>query len=395
MKTSLKIIVFLISGNVFLFSVEGAKPRPANAECRSTPVNQTAYLGGSATIVCNYPSTEENKIKHFYKEAESNRPIVIESWQPLTRKGRFSLENSRDRGVYTVNITSLTRSDAGKYVCAVRNDEHTACLTEIHLQVLSWDDINPKKISGVTSKNAYINCSYTDKHAGNEKFLCKGENPANCTKLIHTTEHDRNVVEGRFDIRDSPRSKYFYVYIKNLTKSDSGTYWCGFEETLQHDSYTKIQLTVAENTKSVSSRGKDQGVETRDSGTDKDKKPRKKPRKLALVLVVGILLCISLLTITVIMLCRQRLTCKRDERPEQTTNPGPNTEGENGDHNYEEIVFESQPARPLPSVYATVNAPADLLPEKNTPPDVNTTQAADPPAPVSIVYSTVKIPEEQ
>uniref|UniRef100_A0A672HJA1 Immunoglobulin V-set domain-containing protein n=1 Tax=Salarias fasciatus TaxID=181472 RepID=A0A672HJA1_SALFA len=84
--------------------------------------------------------------------------------------------------------------------------------------------------------------------------------------LIHTTEHDRNVVEGRFDIRDSPRSKYFYVYIKNLTKSDSGTYWCGFGETLQHDSYTKIQLTVSEYTQPLCVRRMD--TFTQSDGTD-------------------------------------------------------------------------------------------------------------------------------
>uniref|UniRef100_A0A672I0L5 Immunoglobulin domain-containing protein n=1 Tax=Salarias fasciatus TaxID=181472 RepID=A0A672I0L5_SALFA len=185
---------------------------------------------------------------------------------------------------------------------------------------------------------------------GSVSFQCSHRLAWGYNKYFCVDPCESSSIEGRFDIRDSPRSKYFYVYIKNLTKSDSGTYWCGFEETLQHDSYTKIQLTVgdhfktfsfssltvktpasfgssffllvtgstsmvcshrppadlpmfgtvmfiivpfifhhisshsqtAENTKSVSSRGKDQGVETRDSGTDKDKKPRKKPRKLAL-----------------------------------------------------------------------------------------------------------------
>uniref|UniRef100_A0A8D3DI03 Immunoglobulin domain-containing protein n=1 Tax=Scophthalmus maximus TaxID=52904 RepID=A0A8D3DI03_SCOMX len=77
-----------------------------------------------------------------------------------------------------------------------------------------------------------INCTYPREEEGPIKYFCRqnedGENPFNCSELIHTEEGEIDATEGRLYIRDSKRSKYFYVNINNLRTSDSGTYWCSF-----------------------------------------------------------------------------------------------------------------------------------------------------------------------
>lgn len=107
-----------------------------------------------------------------------------------------------------------------------------------------WDDVKPIEILGVTGKNAQIMCFYSDSHKDKDKFLCKGGNPFNCEELINKRKEDSG---GRFTIRDNLRLKYFYVYIKNLSIADSGTYWCS-DKTFQHAGYTKIHLSVGEYT---------------------------------------------------------------------------------------------------------------------------------------------------
>ena len=98
-----------------------------------------------------------------------------------------------------------------------------------------------------TGETVQIKCSYPENHEHNEKFLCKGETPVDCKKLIQTKGQDRHGSEGRFAIRDNQRVKYFYVTIKNVNTDDSGTYWCG-SDTSQRAKSRKILLSVGEYT---------------------------------------------------------------------------------------------------------------------------------------------------
>lgn len=95
-------------------------------------------------------------------------------------------------------------------------------------------------------------CHYPESHVNNTKHLCKGENPFNCSELIHTEEGEIDATEGRLYIRDSKRSKYFYVNINNLRTSDSGTYWCSFGRGRCNDGYTRTDLFVGEHTENMS-----------------------------------------------------------------------------------------------------------------------------------------------
>ncbi|XP_069570664.1 CMRF35-like molecule 8 [Brachyistius frenatus] len=290
------------------------------------------------------------------------------------------------------------------------NESYIACLTEIHLHILNWDDVTTMHFTYPASKTAVITCNYSLANADNGKFLCKGENPLDCKKLIHTTER---AVKGKFDIKDNKRLRYFNVHIANLGRDDSGTYWCGSGRTEQRDQYTKIHLSVAEthvrtkksdaklrkrkeesqqelseedsneerNEESNEERNGEPDEE-RNGEPDEERNGEPSPNKPNVGLIAGIVVGLAVVMAVVIVLIlykRPPACCAAGGSSEQSTNTGHPTERNIGDNQYEEINLQNQPASSLPSVYATVNAPVDPLhyasvsfqKDGNAPPDAN------------------------
>lgn len=127
------------------------------------PVNQTTFLGASATINCNYTRVKESGIKSFCREdASSYCNNLISSYDSnYTRLDRFSLRDDKQQRVYTVIISALTQQDAGKYQCSIKSGTSTSCLTEIHLYILSeyWSDFWFNVIIILVNENTFISCS--------------------------------------------------------------------------------------------------------------------------------------------------------------------------------------------------------------------------------------------
>ncbi|XP_054460800.1 CMRF35-like molecule 5 isoform X2 [Anoplopoma fimbria] len=160
------------------------------------------------------------------------------------------------------------------------------------------DDITPVALNHRMGETAQIECTYPDSHENYEKFLCKGENPSNCDQLISTTAEERNVLKGRFDIRDNKRKKYFYVYINNLSTGDSGPYWCGSTRTGEHVGYTKFLLYVEDQ----KTRRLDlPALQTTESPTTR------KVLHTDLIAVVVVSLPLLLILVLVFILCKHRL----------------------------------------------------------------------------------------
>ncbi|KAM7393926.1 hypothetical protein PAMP_020760 [Pampus punctatissimus] len=346
MRISLKVTICFLTASVSLLAVTGNKGGHGNIICKynedekhhvslqfhaetyfnslagdDMPEEQTAHVGGSVTINCNYSRAKEHNIKYFCKYENLNCSILIQMHNSnYTKLHRFTLTDNKQQRVYTVTISNLTPADAGIYVCATESSINTACLNEVQLHILND---KAKELLCDTGNTLYVQCFYPDSLENVEKFLCKGENPFNCEVLIHTTEQPK----GRFTIRDNKRLKYFYVYIKNLSLADSGTYWCSSDRTLLHGGHAKIHLSV--------------GV------------------------IVGVVMSVVLLVIAtvVLILCKRKLKTQ-GRLSELRTNAGNNTEENHGDHHYDEIQLRIQQANSgntLPSIYATVNAPADQL----------------------------------
>ncbi|XP_051241958.1 polymeric immunoglobulin receptor-like isoform X2 [Dicentrarchus labrax] len=430
MVISLKVIFFLMTASVSVLFVTGNKGGPVSVTCVNTPVTQTAHPGDSVTISCKYPAEEkqqENIVRHFCREdGNPNCTNLISTYTAnYTKLDRFSLTDDKQRGVYTVTISTVTQDDTGRYRCAIERKKSVACLTEIHLFIFNITSVERTYDTGDTVK---IHCNYPDNHENNEKFLCKGESPLNCEELIHTTQLNRDVVKVKFNIRDNKRLKYFYVTIKNVSTADSGTYWCASNRSWQDAEYIKILLTVAERSIKTKDRKpaprqdrphedganneeenyKKDEYEYEDEeenymkGGDKDNKgAHSSDQGIEIGSVVGCL-AVILILVVVLLLFRHKLPwakvcCTAGGSSEQRTN---NTEENHGDPHYEEIHIQNQEASSgvvLPSVYATVNPPADQLHyasvdfQKDAHPKNGSSKT---PAAEQTLYSTVMKPGE-
>uniref|UniRef100_A0A8C7JJ15 Immunoglobulin domain-containing protein n=1 Tax=Oncorhynchus kisutch TaxID=8019 RepID=A0A8C7JJ15_ONCKI len=197
-------------------------------DCCEKSVTETAFLGGEATIRCNYPEDHKDDIKYFCKEdSESdceNKISDIDHEKPR----RYSLSKRRRERFYTVTISDLTEDDTGTYWCGVETSR-----TEQHYITL------------ITQ----VNCSYlfdkTD-HKKNEKFFCKGDLPLTCEDKVTATKRNIIIRNKRFSLRDNSEKTNFTVHIKMMRPEDSGTYWCGSDRRWRPADYTRFILSVGE-----------------------------------------------------------------------------------------------------------------------------------------------------
>ncbi|XP_036804881.1 cell wall protein DAN4-like [Oncorhynchus mykiss] len=86
-----------------------------------------------------------------------------------------------------------------------------------------------------------VGCSFT-LAGNNNKYFCKGT--CSGRDILVETKGSKNVSQDRYSIEDKGDG-VFYVTIKNLMKSDSGTYWCGVERTIK-DTFQEVNLTVTD-----------------------------------------------------------------------------------------------------------------------------------------------------
>ncbi|KAK6300994.1 hypothetical protein J4Q44_G00290920 [Coregonus suidteri] len=102
------------------------------------------------------------------------------------------------------------------------------------------------KVTGVVGGKVTIRCSHADKWFGksNDKYFF-GKKCDSYNDILVQTQKNKNYMErGRYAIHDN-RDGDFTVTIKNLMKSDSGTYWCGVDRSIK-DSYQEVHLTVTD-----------------------------------------------------------------------------------------------------------------------------------------------------
>ena len=76
----------------------------------------------------------------------------------------------------------------------------------------------------------------------NNKYFCKGT--CSGRDILVETKRSKTVSQGRYSIEDKGDG-VLYVTIKNLMKSDSGTYWCGVER-YGLDTYQEVNLAVTD-----------------------------------------------------------------------------------------------------------------------------------------------------
>ncbi|KAK6301002.1 hypothetical protein J4Q44_G00291000, partial [Coregonus suidteri] len=103
-------------------------------DCCEKSVTETVYLGGEATISCNYPEGREYSTKYFCKEQDR---FICNSMNSNNNK----MYDNRTEKFYSVTISDLTEDDTGTYWCGVetgkRKESYIALITQVKLRVIS------------------------------------------------------------------------------------------------------------------------------------------------------------------------------------------------------------------------------------------------------------------
>ncbi|XP_069570666.1 CMRF35-like molecule 7 isoform X1 [Brachyistius frenatus] len=97
-------------------------------------------------------------------------------------------------------------------------------------------------VTGLEGDKIRIECSHSNAFY-NVKYFCKGE-CKNEDVLITSRETEK----GKYRITD--KGNTFFVTISDLTKEDSGMYWCGIERT-GLDTYNEVFLLIADSNGAV------------------------------------------------------------------------------------------------------------------------------------------------
>uniref|UniRef100_A0A096MFF9 Ig-like domain-containing protein n=1 Tax=Poecilia formosa TaxID=48698 RepID=A0A096MFF9_POEFO len=132
-------IVWLLTVSGDLFVEEENDEAPLNTAGDSATVEQTARPGESVSITCKYSQATENGIKHFCR-GDGNfswTKMISAQHSNYTKREKISLSVDKQRGLFEVNIFTVTQEDSGKYRCALEENDIITCLQEVVLHVLN------------------------------------------------------------------------------------------------------------------------------------------------------------------------------------------------------------------------------------------------------------------
>ncbi|KAF3844159.1 hypothetical protein F7725_016207 [Dissostichus mawsoni] len=192
----------------------------------------------SASFSCTYEPENKDSEKYFCRGNQPSRCLqnaLITS--PEQQNGRFRLTDDKASRRFTLTIPSLTKQDAGSYLCGVHRNTDLDLFEAFELAVQGWCCVKTNKLKGIVGHPVTMHCPYPPQHRDNRKFLCKGYNRNNCRDMVNT--------QSRFTLQDDVSSSSFSVMITELKAEDSGTYWCGSDSQWNVGNYVKIQLSAA------------------------------------------------------------------------------------------------------------------------------------------------------
>ncbi|XP_030047693.1 CMRF35-like molecule 6 [Microcaecilia unicolor] len=107
----------------------------------------------------------------------------------------------------------------------------------------SWDLQCPGEVRGLLGESLSLQCQYDNYYSTYNKYWCKGETWKSCIKVIETTFNNTKVMD-RVSLRDDSIAMTLTVTMEQLTKEDSGMYWCGIDKPRLIDSGHLVIMTV-------------------------------------------------------------------------------------------------------------------------------------------------------
>ncbi|XP_046712601.1 CMRF35-like molecule 8 isoform X2 [Silurus meridionalis] len=213
----------------------------------------SAYKGGRINVKCRYENKYKDKPKSICKIGTQPLcfPLTTTTLnREWTHNGRFSIYDNRSAGFVNIFIRELIMEDTGTYLLTVAVSDEIETSTVINLTVtedLSYEKSISKTVQ--VGEDLNISCKYPESLRSYNKFLCRRQSSVGCHKSVKASRKYVNV--GKFSLYDDRTEQIFTVSIRNVTKTDSGEYWCGAGAAWTSDHgykvyFTQINLTVTD-----------------------------------------------------------------------------------------------------------------------------------------------------
>lgn len=206
----------------------------------------TGPEGGTASINCYLSLTGVTKF--LCRNECDGEGVLIKTDGDSAQSGKYSIEyrNDSSGGQMSVTLKRLTRSDSGRYICGLGEASVPVSKSFIDIRVLdaSLLDRNSRFVrTNTEGENVVMGCFNTV--YGRQKFFCRGECDDEGDVLIET---ERNTSQnGRYIIEyNKAWSHRLYVTIKQVTKSDTGRYKCGYGRASFPDSFSSFTIRVVD-----------------------------------------------------------------------------------------------------------------------------------------------------
>ncbi|XP_046530513.1 CMRF35-like molecule 8 isoform X2 [Equus quagga] len=103
----------------------------------------------------------------------------------------------------------------------------------------------PRTVTGTIGGSLSVQCRYDEEYREHKKYWCRNSHlPLWKTKIVETTESEKEVRSGRVSLRDHPKNLTFTVTLENLTEADTGTYCCGINRPWHQGNFVDLTFKV-------------------------------------------------------------------------------------------------------------------------------------------------------
>ncbi|XP_078025855.1 polymeric immunoglobulin receptor-like [Epinephelus lanceolatus] len=204
----------------------------------------TGAEGGTGSLSCHL--FRFGKRKFFCRDECKEEDILIKTDKSRAQNGRYSIKYRRGtstRGILTVTITNMTKSDSGQYRCGLGGTFLPWSYYDFQVRVLDAALAGHSDFIHTDTEGETITYPCSRTVYGRWKFLCKDDCEHDEDILIETD--GSRAQSGRYSIEYKVGSVFgLYVTITQVTKSDTGWYWCGYGRALSPDSELGFQILV-------------------------------------------------------------------------------------------------------------------------------------------------------
>ncbi|XP_018520376.2 CMRF35-like molecule 3 [Lates calcarifer] len=141
-------------------------------------IHAAGYKGREVTVSCPYEEGYTSHEKYLCRnDCAKNYDVMIKTSEG--EKGRYSIHDDNKKQVFTVTISDLYPTDAGKYWCGVTRfgmDPYTA---EVKLEVEPDSCCDRStNIQSYEGGSVSISCVYNSQYRNNLKYICRGKQPS-------------------------------------------------------------------------------------------------------------------------------------------------------------------------------------------------------------------------